>query len=114
MEVRVLHYPQKYKIMNAFKKLMLIRENYPQLTFNNKGYEGLKTEIVLQHKLQIEEISEILKKEFVDFISFQNFKPSKDGGFYIRCQFMYDRTTYFKGVVYLTEKHFTRETNELI
>ena len=91
--------------MNAnYKRLKEIQEKFPQLTYVAKGYDGLSREIKETHKKQINEVTEILKSEFPDFRSFQNFTPRKDGNFDIRCQFAYDAS--FTGVHYLNETDF--------
>ncbi|PZT97277.1 MAG: hypothetical protein DI622_22960, partial [Chryseobacterium sp.] len=87
----------------AFNRLKEIKENFPELTYIAKGYDGLSREIVDKHTEQINEITEILKSEFSNFRRFQNFTPRKDGTFSIRCQCAYDAM--FTGVVYLDESH---------
>lgn len=87
-----------------YKRLQEIKENFPQLTYVARGYDGLSREIKEAHKEQINEVTEILQSEFSEFRSFQNFTPKKDGNFSLRCQFAYDES--FTGVHYLTEKDF--------
>lgn len=97
----------------AFARLMEIREQYPELTFNNEGYQYIKPEVREAHKEQIEEISTILKAQDPDIVKFNNFKPRKDGTFSIRCQGYYDRSSSgFVGVMYLQKEHFTTPEGE--
>ena len=85
----------------AKQKLIEFKENFPELTFDNNGYEYLSPEIRDKYKKEIGEISEIMKSLDSDFLEFNNFKPRSDGSFSIRYQGIYDRKTYFKGVCYL-------------
>lgn len=88
----------------AFARLMQIGEQYPELIFDNHGYQYLKPEVIAQHKEQIEEISTIMKEQFPRFVSFNNFKPRKDGTYSIRCQTHWSVS--FIGVEYFTEEYF--------
>lgn len=97
-------------LVKSYNKLKEIQANYPQLTYIAKGYDGLSREIKEAHKEQISEITGLLKSLFSDFRSFQNFTPSKDNKFTIRCQFAYDAS--FTGVHYLTENDFNIESHE--
>lgn len=90
-----------------FAKLMEIKDKYPELIFDNNGYEYLSPAVKEKHKEQIEEISALLKEQFPDFVRFDNFKPRKNGTFSIRCQSHYSVS--FVGVEYLEEAHFQDE-----
>ena len=81
-----------------YNRLIELKNQFPELTFDNDGYEYLKREVQDKHKKQIEEISEILKTTVEGFRSFNNFKPSKDGSFFVRVQYAWDRS--FTGVGY--------------
>jgi len=81
-------------------KLRDLMEKYPQLIFDNNGYEKLSPEIVLTNKSAIKEIEVILKKYVKGFVSFQNFKPRKDGSIAVRYQVLYDDEGTFTGVAY--------------
>ena len=85
----------------AKQKLIEFKDNFPELTFDNNGYEYLSPEIRDKYKNEITEISEIMKSIDSGFLEFNNFKPREDGSFSIRYQGIYDRQTYFKGVCYL-------------
>ena len=85
----------------AKTKLIEFKDNFPELTFNNNGYEYLSVETRNKYKKEIEEISEIMKSMDPDFVEFNNFKPRADGSFSIRYQGIYDRKTYFIGVCYI-------------
>lgn len=99
-------------ITEAFIRLMEIRKENPDLTFDNQGYEYLSPEVKEKHKEQIEEISSIMKKFFPYFRRFDNFKPRKDGTFSIR--FQGDWSNSFTGVYYFGEIDFTEQENETI
>lgn len=96
--------------LQNFKKLMEIREKFPELTFKNQGYQYIKPEVLEKHSEQIKEIEAILDGEFKGIVCFNNFFPSNDGEFSIRCQAKYDQS--FTGVVYLKEKDF--EDTEIV
>ena len=85
----------------AKQKLIEFKKIFPELTFDNNGYEYLSPEIRDKYKKEIGEISEIMKSLDPDFLGFNNFKPRRDGSFSIRYQCYYDRISYFKGVHYL-------------
>ena len=87
------------KEKDVYKKLTEYQKNFPQLTFDNDGYEYLPMEVRETHKVQITEIEEILKSVIDGFIEFNNFKPRRDGSFAVRYQCYWDET--FKGVGYL-------------
>lgn len=82
-----------------YNKLIQYQKNYPELTYDNKGYDEIAPEVKEEHKKVIEEISEILKQTVKGFVRFQNFKLRKDGSFAIRLQCYYDES--FIGVEYL-------------
>ncbi len=84
--------------INAYYKLKKLQRKYPQLTFDNIGYQYLSPEIKESHKEQIKEIEDILKQSIEGFVEFNNFKPRKDGTFAIRCQYRWDER--FTGVGY--------------
>lgn len=86
------------------EKLTEIKSNFPQLTFQNEGYEYLSKEIKENHKKEITEIESILKKEINGFCEFNNFIENKDGSFSVRCQYYWDNS--FKGVGYFNINEF--------
>ena len=92
-----------------YKRLNKIRQEYPELTFNNNGYEYLSSKIKEKHKKQIEEISEILKDTIPGFERFDNFRVKNDGAFSVRIQCNYNHGTdylSFIGVDYIDLENF--------
>ena len=81
-----------------YDRLIELKNQFPELTFDNDGYEYLSKETQESHKEQIEEIKQILKETIEGFSSFNNFKPRENGSFAVRCQYNYDRS--FIGVGY--------------
>lgn len=88
--------------------LKSIYSNFPALTFQNKGYEGINREnLTEEERGKIKEIEEILKKSVFGFSKFQNFKKDKEGNAQIRVQYDYsaddksNSSPYFIGVGYL-------------
>ena len=73
--------------MTYYQRLREIQAQYPELTFQNVGYEYLSKEVKEEHAEQIAEISEILKATIGGFQRFDNFKIKKNGLVVIRCQF---------------------------
>lgn len=96
--------------MDNYNKLISIQKEYPELTFQNDGYEYLNKEIINKHKEQIEEISSILKSTIKGFVEFNNFKIDKTGGILIRCQYYWDKM--FVGVGYFPIEEFKEINNE--
>ena len=97
--------------MNNYERLILIQKEYPELTFQNDGFEYLDTEIINKHKEQIEEISKILKYIIPGFVKFNNFFIKKNGDITIRCQYHYDKL--FVGVGYFNIEEFKETNNNL-
>ena len=88
-----------------YETLVKIQKEFPELTFDNNGYEYLDKEVKERHKEQIDLISEILKKEIEGFIRFDNFKPRKNGTFDVRVQYYWDKSS-FSGVGYFKIEDF--------
>ena len=80
--------------ISDYEQLVEFIENYPDLIFDNIGYQYLSKEVRAMRAEQIKEIEEILKRNIVGFVEFNNFKPRQDGSFDIRCQYNWcaDRT----------------------
>lgn len=91
-------------LQEALTRLTELKEQFPDLTFDNNGYQYLSPAIKERHKEQIEEISSIMKEQFPHFVRFDNFKPRKDGTFAIRCQTHWDSS--FVGVEYFDRCYF--------
>ncbi len=90
--------------MTDYDKIIEIKDKYPQLTFNNKGYECLSKDIQESHKEIIKELSDILKRNIEGFVKFNNFKPRKDGTYVVRVQYHWDKS--FTGVGYFNIEAF--------
>ena len=88
----------------SIKKIIEIQSNFPNLTFQNEGYQYLSKEIKENHKKEIAEIESILKKEIKGFSEFNNFKINKDGSFSVRGQYYWDGN--FRGVGYFNINEF--------
>ena len=88
-----------------YERLVEIKNQYPELTFDNNGYEYIfaKKE---KHKEQVDEIEGILRKTIKGFSRFDNFKPRKDGTFDVRCQYVWDSKINFVGVGYFNIDEF--------
>lgn len=79
-------------------------DQYPTLTLQNKGYEGLdKSAFTSDEKKAFETVNNILKNHVAGFSSFQNFRHDKDGNVEIRLQYNYnyDGGLPFTGVGYI-------------
>jgi hypothetical protein len=94
------------------KELIRIKENNPQLIFDNNGYEYLSPKVREENKEAIEEVSNLLKESLNGFSRFDNFKPRKDGSFSVRCQYNYnhgEKGLPFYGVGYFGINEFENE-----
>ena len=80
---------------------------FPELVYKAKGYEGLSREVQEARKDEIAEITGILKKSFLGFVSFQNFHPRMSGDIEIRMQHKWDER--FTGVGYYDIRHWDPE-----
>lgn len=96
--------------MNNYEKLVLLQKQFPELTFQNNGFQYIHPKIREKYKEQIKEISEILKLEIEGFVEFNNFYLKKDGTFDIRCQYRWDRN--FTGVGYFNIEWFKEDLNK--
>ena len=85
-------------------KLFKYASDYPDLVFNNEGYQILPREVVEEHKQPILELESILKSVVPSFVSFQNFKLRSNGDLVIRYQAYWSDS--FIGVVYTPVKEF--------
>lgn len=104
---------------NAYQRLKEIKDQYPELTFQNEGYQYLPKEVRERHAEQIEEISSILRQTIVGFIEFNNFKTHEDGTVTVRVQFNWEaekdnsNVGYFAGVGYFDLELFRNETYKI-
>jgi hypothetical protein len=89
-----------------YERLNQLREECPELTYDNNGYEYISTEVKEKYAEQIKEISEIILRHDPMFTKFNNFKPRKtnyeyNGEFAIRYQRYYGEiASGFQGVHY--------------
>ncbi len=90
--------------VNYFEELSRLKDEYPELVFNNDGYENIPAEIREANIIGHNEIETLLKQSIKGFVSFQNFKPRKDGTFAVRCQTRWDQS--FTGVSYFPLESF--------
>jgi hypothetical protein len=71
--------------------LLEIYKNFPSLTLQNKGYEGIKrSDFTDEEKKADKEVNEILKKSITGFSRFQNFLLDKNNELQIRLQYNYN------------------------
>lgn len=89
---------------NFFDELSQCITDYPELVFNNNGYEQLPHDVIERNRQGIDKIEEILRVSVEDFIRFQNFKPRNDGSIDIRCQTQW--SDHFQGVSYFPLENF--------
>ena len=95
----------------SIERLTELKEEFPELTFDNDGYEYLSKEVSDKHQEQIKEISSILKTLIPGFIRFDNFKPRSDDTFAIRVQYNWGHAEgerSFTGVGYFKLSELTR------
>lgn len=90
--------------INFYEELNKLREQYPELTFDNEGYENIPDDVRERNIEGNQKIEELLNKSVHAFVKFQNFKPRKDGSFAIRCQTMW--SDFFQGVSYFPLENF--------
>lgn len=90
--------------MKTYDRLNQLKEQNPELIFDNDGYQYLPLETREKHKEQIKEIEQILTECGYKSVTFKNFKPRKDGSFAVRFDAMWDNT--FKGVIYVSLEDF--------
>lgn len=90
--------------INYFEELNRLREQYPELTFNNHGYENIPKDVRARNQEGHDAIEDLLKKSVYGFVRFQNFIPRKDGSFAIRCQTRWP--DFFVGVSYFPLEDF--------
>ena len=90
-----------------YDRLVVLKEQFPALTFSNRGYENLSNKVKEAHKAPIEEITIILRDSLKGFSRFQNFINRKDGSWSIRLQYEWDAS--FTGVGYFDSRHWNPE-----
>lgn len=86
-------------------ELLTIHNSFPELTLENKGYEGInRSEFSGQAKEADKKVNEILKASICGFSEFQNFCHNKAGEIRLRFQYNYSGEgsgVYFIGVGYI-------------
>ena len=90
--------------INFFEELNKLREQYPELTFNNDGYQNIPKDVRARNQEGQKAIEALLRQSVKGFVEFQNFKPRKDGSFAVRCQTKW--TELFIGVSYIPLENF--------
>ena len=90
---------------NYHEELDALRVAYPDLTFNNDGYENIPDAVREANAEGQAKIEAVLKECVAGFVRFQNFKPRKDGTFAVRCQTHW--APGFTGVSYFPLENFT-------
>lgn len=92
-------------IQEDYDILINIYKNFPELSLQNKGYEGIDRSLLTPEAVEKDKIvNNILRKSIVGFSSFQNFKKDKDGNPQIRFQYNYNydgQGIHFTGVGYI-------------
>lgn len=83
-----------------YNRLRELQDNYPKLTYQNKGYEYLDYEIRNEFKEQLDEITDICKETVAGFSRFNHFKLRADGTIVLRLQYVWSRSPHFTGVGY--------------
>lgn len=89
-----------------YNTLVIIMEDHKNLTYQNKGYDGINIKALPEEDQQaVKEIEAILKDHICGFQKFQNFRLTiKDQQPQIRFQYNWgasDNSMYFIGVGYI-------------
>jgi len=71
--------------------LLNIYTNYPALSLQNTGYEGIdRSKFTDEEKAADAKVNEMLSKSILGFTRFQNFRLSKEGIVSLRIQYDYN------------------------
>ena len=92
----------------VYNRLVEIQKEYPQLTFDNEGYEKLPKVVKEEFADQLKEVSTLLSKTMDVFREFNHFTLSKDGKL-IGIRMQYAWTPSFRGVGYFDMRHWNPE-----
>ena len=92
--------------MDYYEELVKLYQEYPELTFQNEGYQYLPQEVKERNKEGIDKINTILEKTIEGFVRFDNFKNRTDKNFWIRCQTKWSPG--FTGVNYFKIEDFKK------
>jgi hypothetical protein len=90
--------------MNYFNELSQLMHDFPELVFDNQGYQRLSKDVISRNQVGFDKVSEILKVTVSNFVEFQNFKPQNNGTFALRMQTRWDER--FTGVEYISLDNF--------
>lgn len=96
----------------SYNRLREIQDEYPDLTYNNKGYESLSREAFDKHKDLLDEITEICKETVNGFSSFNHFKKRKDGTVVLRLQYKWSDSPHFTGVGYFNVDYWNEKIHK--
>ena len=92
--------------MDYYEELVKLYQEYPELTFQNKGYQYLPQEVKERNQEGIDKINAILEKTVEGFVRFDNFKNRPDKNFWVRCQTKWSPS--FTGVDYFKIEYFKK------
>lgn len=92
--------------MDYYEELVKLYQEYPELTFQNEGYQYLPQEVKERNKEGIDKINTILEKTVEGFVRFDNFKNRPDKNFWVRCQTKWSPG--FTGVNYFKIEDFKK------
>lgn len=91
--------------MNTYEELIKIQKEYPNLTYQNKGYDYIKKYKLTKEELEVFKRVEVLLKDKIErFVEFNNFKIRDNGDIVIRIQYKWYRG--FIGVGYFHIEDF--------
>lgn len=86
----------------TYNLLKSIQENYPNLTYQNTGYDyPNKSKWSDEDKRQFNIVTDILKKTIKDFVEFNHFKINKNDNDAVVLRFQYKWSNSFIGVGYV-------------
>ena len=95
--------------------LKRIQQKFPVLTFNNRGYEYIRTPFNEREQQAFDKVSSILKEHIDGFVKFNNFRDEK-GYIVLRFQYYYDYEKHnagFTGVGYIKLKELLEGFEEI-
>jgi hypothetical protein len=95
--------------MNTYDRLIELMEKYPDLSFDNNGYEEISSAVKEANKEGVQEIETVLKGVIKGFVRFQNFKPRRSGETAVRYQVYYNDERSFRGVAYTPLSWFRKD-----
>lgn len=105
----VMHHDRHY---NRLKELY---EEYPALTYKNKGWESLPKEAYDNHQEQLAEMTQICKDTILGFSKLNHFVTRKNGDIQLRVQYVWSTSpTHFTGVGYFDIDLLKEETHNAI